>query len=90
MHTQLRQGGPAGSEYAAQVAEQLDRHGLHLFGAMPRSSLLRSLGCDEVMAALDCKPLLSGEGIDQISTSGVAPTCHTQWHDACCWAHLLG
>ena len=68
---QVRQEGRAAEEYREQVAELLGRHGLHLFGAVPRSSLLRSLGCDEIMAALDCQPLLSGEGLDQISTSEV-------------------
>lgn len=38
--------------FREEVSERLAQHDLKLFGAIPRSPLLRTLGLDEVAAAL--------------------------------------
>lgn len=70
---QLHLEGEEAASFQQQVQRQLDPQRLSLFGAIPRSGLLRALGLDEVAAALDCKPLMQGEDMQRVFLSEVGP-----------------
>ena len=61
--------------FKQEVSERLAEHDIQLFGAIPRSPLLRTLGLDEVAAALDpCQRVNMPSISDNVAVQHVRPS----------------